>query len=281
MIEAARERIAGIEQAKPPLEQALAELRKLSLEEFGELLLTLPDPGLPHLSSLLPHATPDSVQKEWTGSAGIPLLRQSVSFVSFLAAEYTTQTGRPLADAQVLDFGVGWGRLMRLLPFFADPEKLHGVDPWESSLGHARAARLLGRVEKSQVEPAELPFPEVRFELIYAFSVFTHLSSRVAAACLAAMRKRVAPDGIAVITLRPAEFWPYLAQQRGRDYPEQTARHAADGYAFVPASDGANYGDTSMSEAYLKRIAEGWEIARMGVSFIDPYQVFVTLRPAA
>jgi SAM-dependent methyltransferase len=279
VIKSAQDKIAQLEATNPDLEQALSVLRTLSLDEYGEFLLSVPNSHIPRLSALFPHATPDAVQKRWTGSSGWELLRQSTSFMSFLASEYTIQTDRSIRNAKILDFGVGWGRLMRLLPFFTDPAAVFGIDPWQESLDHAKAARLLGRLEKSESEPTDLPFPGEQFDLVYAFSVFTHINSRTAQCCLSAIRKRMQPNGLAIITVRPPEFWDYLATQRGRTYPSEMRAHNETGYAFIPSTEGSNYGETSMTENYLKSIAHGWRIVRMGATLIDPMQVFVTLKP--
>jgi hypothetical protein len=279
MLASAFDDILRLDQTAPTLPQALAAFRGMSFDTFGELLLTMPNPRLPNLSKLLPAATPDAIQQHWTGSSGDTLLGQSLSFINFLVAEYATQTGRPIGTARVLDFGVGWGRLMRLLAFFVDPPQLFGVDPWQSSLDHALQARVLGNLARSDMMPETLPFAPVPFDLIFAFSVFTHVSASTARKCLAAMRARITPTGLAVISVRPVEIWEFLGNTLGQDYAHLAAVHEKDGMAYTPSEPGGDYGDISMSRAYLEAIAPGWEIVRMGATLVDPFQVFVTLRP--
>lgn len=280
MLKDASKFVKDIDRSGGDLTYCIAQLRKLNLDQFGELLLTLPDPTLPHLSSLLPQRTPDKIQQEWTGSSGDTLLRQSCSFLNMVAAEFTQATGRSLAGAKVLDFGCGWGRLMRLLPFFTDPVNIYGSDAWDVSLKYARDAKILGTLAKSDDLPTSLPFYEVNFDLIYAFSVFTHLSEAAARACLAAMRHSIAPNGLVIISVRPEEFWDFEARNKQADYSHLRKQHEMSGFAFLPSATNANYGDTSVSRAYLADIAAGWEIMRMGSTLIDPYQNFVILRPS-
>jgi len=147
MFDHAIQKIRLIEAEHKSLENTLAMLRTLTLDEFGELLLTLPNEEFPHLSSILPSATPDEVQVEWTGSCGVTLLRQSVSFLNFVAAAYTEFSGRPLRNVNVLDFGCGWGRLLRLLAFYNNPEFNFGCDAWPVSLDHARQSHVLAVVK--------------------------------------------------------------------------------------------------------------------------------------
>jgi len=265
-----------------PREGVLSAMRRTSIDAFGELLLELPSADFPHLSELLPRKTPDDVQKQWTGNCGITLLRQSVSFVNTMVASYAELTGKDVANSNLLDFGCGWGRLLRLMLYFTPPEKLFGCDAWDVSLEHARAANLGVSLAKSDVTPDALPFPGVGFDLIYAFSIFTHLSRPVADAVLAAMRRRIARDGLAIISVRPIEFWDYLAEQKNTDHSTQMAEHAAAGFSFLPAGGiavRAAYGDTSMSTEFIETNYPDWELLRMGATLADPFQTFVYLRP--
>ena len=52
------------------LAKVLGQLRELSLDEFGALLLTMPNPHYPQLSALLPRMADPNVQKSWTGAEG-------------------------------------------------------------------------------------------------------------------------------------------------------------------------------------------------------------------
>ncbi|TCF98175.1 hypothetical protein BZM26_27090 [Paraburkholderia strydomiana] len=61
----------------------------------------------------------------------------------------------------------------------------------------------------SECLPTDLPFANCKFNLIYAFSVFTHLSERAATAALTACRKHIYEDGlmaITIVTVRPRPF---------------------------------------------------------------------------
>lgn len=282
MLREANQAIAAIEKVGGKLEDFLPRLRQLTLDQFGELLLQLPSAEFPALSAALPKRTPDSIQQQWTGTSGLVLLRQSVSFVSFLVTNYTELTGRSIAGTKVLDFGCGWGRLLRLMLYFSDPKDLYGCDAWEQSLEHIRKANVRATIEKSQTISADLPFdPTVKFDLIYAFSVFTHLSEKATKAALDTFHRRISRDGVLVITIRPEEFWAYLSEHRGQDFAEHLRRHQKSGFSFLPANEkdiDPAYGNTSISRDYLQARFPSWEIVKMGNTLIDPYQTFVVLR---
>jgi hypothetical protein len=108
------------------LSQVLSVLRRLGLDGFSRLMWSLPLEGYPQLSKLLPKMTDLPVQAKWTGQSGLPLMVQSVSFVRAVADDYSRLTGRTLADATMLDFGCGYGRFLRLMTYYSDPDKVHG-----------------------------------------------------------------------------------------------------------------------------------------------------------
>jgi 2-polyprenyl-3-methyl-5-hydroxy-6-metoxy-1,4-benzoquinol methylase len=286
MLNHAVQQIRLVDLSRKPTRETLQLLRMLTLDEFGELLLALPCNELPHLSEVLPGMAPDAVQKEWTGLSGVALLRQGVSFMNFVAASFAEFRGRSLRSVNVLDFGCGWGRLLRLLAFYNDPEFNFGCDAWKMSLERARAnhvERIAAGLAQSDPCPETLPYAPATFDLVYAFSVFTHLSEGAAVACMRAIRKAIKPDGLAVITLRPAEFWdfnlklPMAARRALRAAHEQ---HSIAFHAGADDSGRSDYGDTSIPLSIFAAKFPGWSILRAGVAMADGYQMLVVLRPA-
>lgn len=109
----------------------------------------------------------------------------------------------------MLDYGCGWGRLIRLLYKYTPPARIYGVDPWDKSIDICKESGIRADLAVSDYLPKTLPFEGKKFDLIYAFSVFTHLSERAATMALAACRERIKNDGMMVITARPLSYWDY------------------------------------------------------------------------
>ena len=115
-----------------------------------------------------------------------------------------------------------------------------------------------------------LPFDR-EFDLIYAFSVFTHLSEKTAHAALNTLRRYIAGDGVLVITIRPKQYW----HAHGHTVAEQMmAKHDHSGLAFLPHNrmpiDGdITFGDTSMSVEYIKTNFSPWRLLSQTCNTID------------
>ncbi len=266
--------------------EALRLLRALSIDDFGELMLLMPDARFPALSGLLPRMADSQVQRDWTGSGGYALLGQTATFVRFVDHAYRRLLGRELTDARILDFGCGYGRILRLMLRFTSPDRLFACDPWDRSIELCREDGVPAVLAQSDYLPRTLPFANVRFELIYAFSVFTHLSERAVRTALIALRKSIADGGLLIITIRPVEYWARsgrTAEEAGR----LVAIHERDSFAFDPhireAVEGdVTYGDTSMTLGWLEATAAdcGWRIAGLDRSLGDPFQIILYLRPS-
>lgn len=259
-------------------------LRQLSLRETGELLLDVPA-SCAALRGMLPAMPSAEVQINWTGTSGAPLLDQSLAFVGAVSTAFESHTGRSLSGARILDYGCGWGRLIRLMYKFSPPERIYGCDAWETSLALCRGSGIRAHLATCEEVPTSVPFPGVSFDLIYAFSVFTHLSERTSKAVVATLRRCIEPDGLLVVTIRPPEYWDvHSPQQNAVDVPRMKKEHAARGFAFTPhiraPVDGeVTFGDTSMSLDYIGRNWKDWSVLGSRVDRADPLQTLVFLAP--
>jgi SAM-dependent methyltransferase len=263
---------------------ALEILRELPLSLFGSFLSTLPDDNLPKLSAVLPRMAQDAIQDQWTGTHGMPLLLQSVNFVNAVTYGFREHAGRPLDHQRILDYGCGWGRLLRLMLRRSNPDRLVGVDPWDRSVAICHDDGVLGKIVQSEYLPESLPV-EGSFDLAYAFSVFSHTSENATKKALSAIRQSISPDGLLAITIRPVEYWALSRNFiPGMPVEDLEASHRATGFAFMPhelqtAAEEKTYGDTSMSLEWLGANAIGWRVVGHDLSLDDPYQIIVFLKP--
>lgn len=260
------------------LEQVLPHLRAIDIDSFGALLLNMPDPRWPALSALLPPAPTEQMNRHLTGDHGVTLLQKSVRFIRSLEHNTLVHTGRPLSAARILDYGFGFGRLTRLLLHHVNPAAIFGCDVAPRSLDWVEEYRLPGQYALIDEQPTTLPFPDTNFDVIYAFSVFTHLSERVTRAAIAVLIDALAPTGLLALTIRPAGFWNVGA---GTLSPEDIARKIADhtekGFAFAPMN--TDFGMTSISLGWLRAAFPELDMVGYDWSSNDAQQVVVYLRP--
>jgi len=256
-------------------------LEDIPLDVFALLYLERPG-GLENICNFLPSMPSAEVQASWNGAHGRELLRMSVDFVTRVVAKYRSGGHRPLGDSSVLDFGCGWGRLMRLMYRYVSVDRLYGVDPWDESLALCRACGLKGHLALSDYVPNALPFDR-RFDLIYAFSVLTHLSVKTTLSVLSTLRRYIAEDGQLFVTIRPEEYWHY--HEGGIGAEERLAVHHRDGFSFVPHNrepieGDVTYGDTTFTLDWLAEATKGdWIIDGTDYCMGDLLQVIVSLRP--
>lgn len=256
-------------------------LEALPLDIFALLLLERPA-AFRNLREYLPPLPSGEIQESWNGAQGRELLRMSVDFVKAIGAKYSAMSPKPLPQTDVLDFGCGWGRLMRLMLRYVPEDQLYGVDPWDESLQLCRSCGVRGHLALSDYVPRALPF-ERRFDLIYAFSVLTHLSRKTTLQVLSTLRRYISDEGWLLVTIRPEEYWHY--HDGGKDADERIAAHRRDGFSFVPHDrvpiDGdVTYGDTTFTLDWLADAAQGnWVIHSTDYCMGDLLQVIVALRP--
>lgn len=254
-------------------------LRELSIDEFAMLFWSMPDPLYPCLSGILPPMAPIDLQQRWTGETGESLLSKSASFMRFASAVFNEVTGTPLRDKPILDIGCGYGRFLRLAYYFSEPTNIYGVDPWGAAIAACRSTNITENLAQSEELPSSLPFAGTTFDFMFAFSVFTHLSEDAALAVLSAMRRSINRRGVAIITIRPVEFWTSVPRL-SKLAKEASQMHETRGFAFFPIEGRPHptFGDSSISIDYFRAV-DGWKVHSYDWAIVDPQQLRVCLVP--
>ena len=260
---------------------ALQHLRRIPLIDFTRLLWSMPREDMPALSQLLPHMPDSSVQSAYTGRAGEELVVLSVELCRILEQQFRQITGRTLRHASVLDYGCGWGRMLRLMWHLTDPERCHGVDTDPQAIQLCRTGGMQGSFAVISPTAQMLPVEGQRFDLILAYSVFTHTPPALTAKTLATLRRHIRPNGVLALTIRPAEFWAMSGVAEAGALLET---HRTEGAAYrslgIVSPDGEElYGDTSCTIPHLASLAPDWEVvaADRGMESLETI-VFLTPR---
>jgi SAM-dependent methyltransferase len=260
-------------------------------DDLWALLLSREYARYPNIRALLPELPERSLQMRWNGTAGLALLNQGKAFYVRAKERFSRSSGVPLGHSRVLDFGCGWGRLTRFFARDVAPGALFGCDPVEEILDVSRRLRVPATLARCEFVPERLPF-EDRFELVFAFSVFTHISEATHQACLRAIHTSLRPGGVLIVTVRsPAYLGHRDAMRPLLDSlgAEPLAALAEPRYLFVPHAAEPHhpqyhggemtYGETVISLSYIEhRWAPLFELVDVSLLTEDMHQVVVTLR---
>ena len=256
-------------------------LRQLPIDDFGHFFLMMPNLNYPALSRVLPSMVSTMVQKNWTGASGLELYRQTAAFARIIAYNYAKYRNKELKDIKLMDFGVGYGRMIRMFYYWTDPENLWGIDSWQKSLDHCSYCNLAGNFFLSEEIPKSLPIEKVKFDLIVSFSVFTHLSPKTARICLSTLRQHTTDDGLFIVTFRPIEFWKYIDDINGTNNAKRLEdEHRRFGFAHLPhkgSVQGESYGDTSLLPSFFE--TDDWTLLSIDRGIGDLHQLIAVLSP--
>jgi SAM-dependent methyltransferase len=124
-------------------------------------------------------------------------LRKGVNHAN-LIADVLARVGTPLEQADaVLDFGCGCGRILR---YWRDlPSSVHGSDHDDAMIRWCAANLPFARFTVNELAPP-LTYADDSFDVIYAFSVFTHIPERLQRPWLEELSRITRPGGHLLLT---------------------------------------------------------------------------------
>ena len=168
--------------------------------------------------------------------------------------------GRSLVDAtSILDFGCGRGRLAKHMIQIVPEASLHGVDVLQDSVAHCRRTIKRGKFLVSGTKPP-LEFQDKSFDLIYSYSVFTHLSEPNHKDWLRELARILKPGGVMLHTIhseetiwRIARYSPGNIVKYGLGMAPENYNTEAPGYHYnVNIPSLPEYGVTVIRRSYIE-----------------------------
>lgn len=128
---------------------------------------------------------------------------------SGLIRELVERNDRPLREmAAILDFGCGCGRVARWWSDLEGP-RIHGCD-YDGRLTEWCRTSLPFLAVKTNAPEPPLPFRRETFDLIYALSLFTHLSQEVQDRWMVDVGRLLRPGGMLLFTAHGERFLAHL-----------------------------------------------------------------------
>jgi SAM-dependent methyltransferase len=152
------------------------------------------------LHGYLPTLPPDELQVRFTGSHGEETLRQAFAF--YRTVTEAASSARPKV---ALDFGCGWGRMTRFFIKDFSKENLFGVDPLREVIDVCRTTNQWATFEQINLHPP-ISLPDSSVDLIFAYSVFSHLTEPVHLEWIDEFARLLTPGGTLVVTTRERDF---------------------------------------------------------------------------
>jgi len=226
------------------------------------------------------------LQATIVGSSNEQALKEAGVFYKHVKRLYRNLNRGDIADAAILDFGVGWGRYARMFARDVGFGQVYGVDVVPNMLDVCRQTRIPASL--SLIAPSgQLPFRDEFVDIAYAYSVFTHLPERVAEHWINEIYRVTKPGGLLVMTVEPKRFITFcrgLTAENAASSPwyrglrdvvarfPNAERDFDEGkFVYFPTGGGPQlppdiYGDACISENYMRR---AWADRFRIVDYVD------------
>jgi SAM-dependent methyltransferase len=160
-------------------------------------------PVLPDQDPVLFFNPTKEMQERIVGQSFHATYREAGIFIDYLYKHAC----QPKMPERILDFGCGWGRMLRVLRYKAEFKnvELHGCDVNKDSMEPIRRA-----VPYVYLQPckrsAPAPYLDDWFDVIFAFSVFSHLSEASHLEWAKEYARIIRPGGRVIVTTQGLKF---------------------------------------------------------------------------
>ena len=179
----------------------------------------------------MPGFPPEELQRQFVGMSGQQALNEAFNFYSEIK-RYTGKLGVKLGrDSRILDFGSGWGRIIRFFLKDVAAENLYGIDV-DSEMTDL-CINTVRHGNYSAIKPLPpLEFSEGCFDIVYAYSVFSHLAEPVQIKWVEEFSRILKPGGILVATTQARSFIELCRTLRNQSNTSNNWHHAL-AHSFV------------------------------------------------
>lgn len=159
------------------------------------------------------------IQENYTGRRNEKTLVQAFGFYMEIK-KFAEQIYRPINSVtKICDFGVGWGRILRFFLKDTLSSNLVGVDPNPKIVQICKdtyGENFRGAFEVIPDVPPYDSLEDGQFDIIYAYSVFSHLKPEVSISILKELQKKLTDNGLVVITSRGKQFMDFCERMRSK-----------------------------------------------------------------
>jgi SAM-dependent methyltransferase len=222
----------------------------------------------PILREMLPGLPDERQQQRWTGRSGRETQVEGFAIYRAFRDVHDRHFGSLREHAPVLDFGCGWGRIIRYFLKDVDGGQLLGTDYDQENVDFCRSSNKWCNFARNEATPP-LPVDGDSVGFIYAYSVFSHFSEPMHRQWLEEFKRVLRPGGALAVTVRPRSFIENTLRLREQGSDRITARLFTDtdavlarydrgGFCFDPYNPNAEnswWGEACIPRSY---VAEHW-----------------------
>ena len=185
----------------------------------------------PQLRALLPGLPDEQIQSGFTGATGDVTLREGFNAYQLFKRLFEGNVGTFEGRRTILDFGCGWGRIIRFFLKDVEGENLWGIDCFPEMIQLCEETNKFSRFKLIDPRPMT-PFDGDTFDMIYCYSVFSHLSEDIHREWLDEFARILKPGGLLVATTQPREFIESVRGFTGRPEEAVDVAPTNDGYGL-------------------------------------------------
>jgi 2-polyprenyl-3-methyl-5-hydroxy-6-metoxy-1,4-benzoquinol methylase len=222
--------------------------------------------------SALPKFPDEQLQKQFVGSSRAAALREGFQFYQIIKQNCIHFSYPILPTRKILDFGCGWGRVTRFFLKDLQSENLLGVDVDPEIIQVCKDTIQEGQYD---VIPPYPPtnFAERSFDVIVAYSVFSHLAEEVHLLWVREFVRMLQPGGLIFITTQKRSFieycnnltpeqivtpWHKTLTQAFRPLDRALAQYDRGELVYSPTGgggvrDASFYGEAAFSQGYVQQ----------------------------
>src|SRR5262245_61909510 len=160
---------------RPTPEVPHPELFRKIADDFWLWLHTEGVKGSSDLRQMLPGMPEERVQLQANGLSGDRALEDGFLVYRLFTRIYQGLAGDLSTCRAILDFGCGWGRVTRFFLRDIQADRVWGVDHYDKAVDVCRQTNRWQKFIHIKPLP-QIDFLDSTFDLIFAYSVFSHLS---------------------------------------------------------------------------------------------------------
>ena len=263
---------------------------------FNKICESYLNPSVFYEGKRLPSFPSDTIQANTTGQSGVNTLKEAFLFYKD-CIETFNELGVPMnPQHNLLDFGVGWGRIARFFLRELPLQNIYGVDVVDDFINICKETFRSDNFYVCKPFPPTW-IPDGKMDYIVGYSVFSHLSEEACFLWMNEFHRLLSDDGVVALTTRGRWFFDYcenLKETGDSGYLHAlsnlfddftAARSAYDNGKFVHSNKhgvtggGAMiadfYGESFIPELYAKTAySEKFKLEKFSVNSSHPIMFF-------